>query len=247
MELENCFDNLPPNSVPGISSTSPGANPLASFPALHRLIEDLRSVQAAPLTESLQPALAQKIYGPVLHTSVSRIEQFAACPFRFFVNSALRAEERKQYELDVREQGSFQHDILAAFHQELRAQNKRWRDITPAAARERLERIGSALLQSYKDGLLQATEESRFLGRVLIQSLQDFVEVLVGWMQTQYLFDPVEVEFPFGKKGEPPAWEIELGNAHRLALEGRIDRIDFFKNPEKDEALAVVLDYQSSQ
>ena len=67
------------------------------------------------------------------------MEQFAACPFKFFVHSGLRAEERKRFELDVREQGTFQHDSLALFHQQLRAENRRWRKFdTPAEARERM-------------------------------------------------------------------------------------------------------------
>ncbi len=57
--------------------------------------------------DSLGPELAGRLYGSVLRTSVSRIEQFAACPFKFFVHSGLRAEERKRFELDSREQGHF--------------------------------------------------------------------------------------------------------------------------------------------
>ena len=118
------------------------------------------------------------------------MEQFAACPFKFFVHSGLRAEERKRFELDNKEQGTFQHDALACFHEQLRREDKRWRDITPAEARERMGRIAQALMASYRDGLLQASEESRFMARILTESLQDFVETLVGWMRQQYRFDP---------------------------------------------------------
>jgi ATP-dependent helicase/nuclease subunit B len=58
------------------------------------------------------------------------LEQFAACPFKFFVHSGLRAEERQIFELDAREQGLFQHDLLALIHQQLEREGKRWRDIT---------------------------------------------------------------------------------------------------------------------
>src|SRR5262249_5697690 len=113
-------------------------------------------------------------------------------------------------------------------------------------ARERIDRIGKGLLSEYRDGLLEATEESRFLGRVLISSLQDFVETLVGWMHTQYQFDPVAVELPFDRGALAAPWTINLGNGRQLALRGRIDRIDLFKSPD-DEALCVVIDYKSSQ
>src|SRR5262249_25422036 len=152
----------------------------------------------------------------VLRTSVSRIEQFAACPFKFFIHSGLRAEERKLFELDPKEQGSFQHSVLALFHDELRGENKRWREVTPEEARARVGRIANGLLVSYRDGLLQANEQSRFLARVLTESLQDFIETLVGWMRHQYAFDPAQVELAFGENDHAPAWTLPLTRNKQL-------------------------------
>jgi ATP-dependent helicase/nuclease subunit B len=191
--------------------------------------------------------MAARLYGPFLRTSVSRMEQFAACPFKFFVHSGLRAEERKLFELDIKEQGTFQHDVLALFHEQLRAEQKRWRDITPAEARERVAGIARGLVASYRDGLLEASEQTRFMARILTESLQDFVETLTGWMREQYQFDPVAVELPFGEDEGSPAWIIDLGQGHRLELYGRIDRVDLWRDEQAKEALCVVVDYKSSQ
>ena len=187
-----------------------------------------------------------RLYGPALRTSVSRLEQFAACPFKFFVHSGLRAEERKLFELDIRDKGNFQHEVLADFHEQLRDEGKRWRDLAPEEARERVRTVAAARMVSFRDGLLQASEEGRFTARVLAESLQDFVETLVGWMRRQYAFDPMRVELPFGDENFPP-WELDLGGGHRLRLHGRIDRIDILPDAGGDEALCVVVDYKSSQ
>jgi len=226
---------------------NPSAALLAALPGLASLRDRLRHFQSPDLKESLDPALASLLYGPVLRTSVSRMEQFAACPFKFFVHSGLRAEERKRFELDVREQGSFQHDCLALFHQQLRQANQQWRDLTPPQARTRIEQVARALVATYHGGLLEATEQSRFLARVMIESLQDFVETLVGWMRAQYRFDPVEVELPFGQEGDSPAWVVRVDDARSLALQGRIDRVDLRLNPDGKSGLCVVLDYKSSE
>ncbi|MGA2656117.1 MAG: PD-(D/E)XK nuclease family protein [Verrucomicrobiota bacterium] len=226
--------------VPGIDITA-----LAGLPALASVMERLRFFQDPQVQERLSPALAARLYGPVLSTSVSRMEQFAACPFKFFVNSGLRAEERKLFELDVKEQGTFQHDVLALFHEDLCRENKRWRDITPREARQRVGCIAQGLMASYRDGLLQASEQSRFMARILMESLQDFVETLVGWMQQQYQFDPAKVELPFGEEEGSPAWRIDTQDGHRLDLYGRIDRVDFCREPGTDSALCVVVDYKS--
>jgi ATP-dependent helicase/nuclease subunit B len=238
--------------VPLLERQSPDApfhvpRELCVTPALASLVERLRHFQQPLSEESLAPALAQRLYGSVLRTSVSRMEHFAACPFKFFVNSGLRAEERKLFELDVRERGSFQHDVLAFFHEELRRENKRWRDITPIEARQRIARIAEAFIASFRDGLLQASEQSRFMAGLLSASLQDFVETLVAWMRGQYRFDPVAVELPFGANEGAPAWDLDLGNGRRLALRGRIDRVDVCPQPDHGSAWCVVVDYKSSQ
>jgi ATP-dependent helicase/nuclease subunit B len=101
-------------------------------------------------------------------------------------------------------------------------------------------------LPEYRDGLLQSSDETKFTARILIESLQNFVETLVGWMTQQYAFDPVAVELPFGESPDHPAWELELGEDRRLALRGRIDRVDVVRASDSDAALCVVVDYKSS-
>jgi len=72
-----------------------------------RVMEGLDHFQDGESKPLLSPELATELYGKVLRTSVSRLEQFAACGFKFFIHSGLRAEERKKFELDYKEQGNF--------------------------------------------------------------------------------------------------------------------------------------------
>lgn len=225
---------------------APGLSVIAAVPVFAPILDRLRHV-GADREESLSPELAVRLFGPVLETSVSRLEQFAMCPFRFFVNSGLQAEERKLFELDARQQGSFQHEVLARFHQELRQENKRWRDITPAEASERIGRIADEVIPHFAQGMLVATGRNRFVALSYKESLQRFIAAMVGWM-TQYEFDPTAVEVGFGgKDGLLPRWELDLGDGHRIALRGRIDRVDLWRDRNRDEALCVVIDYKSSQ
>jgi len=234
----------PTGAPPEITASFPN---LERLPSVSAILKQLQHLTTPAGDERLEPELAAKLYGPVLRTSVSRMEQFAACPFKFFVHSGMRAQERQVFELDVKEQGTFQHDVLAMFHEQLRAEQLRWRDVTPAQARERIAAIAKGLMASYREGLLEASEETRFMARLMMESLQDFVETLVGWMRDQYQFDPVAVELPFGEGERAPAWTIDLGTGRRLELYGRVDRIDLCQADEGDGALCVVVDYKSSQ
>jgi len=103
------------------------------------------------------------------------------------------------------------------------------------------------LIDTYRDGLLNVSEQTRFMARILAGSLQDFVETLVGWMREQYQFDPVQVELAFGLDSAFPPWTIVLPKGHALQLHGRIDRVDLSVSRSTAEALCVVIDYKSSQ
>lgn len=238
-----------PAPLPGAGGPPPAPAwcALAELPVMAGLLGPLERLHESGTRCHLSPEMAERLYGPVLRTSVSRIEQFAACPFKFFVHSGLRAEERLRFELDVREKGSFLHDLLALFHHRLRAENRRWRDLTPAEARARIGALAESLFQTYREGLLQVDGQTQFAARLLTESLQDFIEVLVGWMRGQYQFDPVAVELPFGEGGEAPPWRLELGNGRGVEVYGRIDRVDLAREGDGPGAYCVVVDYKSGQ
>jgi ATP-dependent helicase/nuclease subunit B len=218
---------------------------LLELPSLKSLMGNLQRLREPDPAENLSPALAEKLYGPVLKTSVSRLEEFASCPFRFFVRSGLRAEERKIFDLDARERGSFQHDVLKKFHDGLEKEKMRWRDLTPQQARERIGAIAVELTGNFRGGLMRDSAQAEFAARAMTGSLQDFVEVNVSWLRGQNEFDPVAAELDFGGEGSrAPALEIDLDGGHRLALQGRIDRVDLWRDGNGG-ALAVVMDYKS--
>lgn len=213
---------------------------LAPLGLNHRIEEALFPINQE---ETLDPILAQRIFGPQLHLSVSSLERFAACPFKFFLEQGLKVRERKEFLLDVREQGSYQHDVLAKFHEELKQQGLKWRDLSPEQARSRVARIVDQLIPTFGEGLLTSSEQNRFTAEHYKSTLQDLIAVLVGWFSTNH-FDPEVVEFGFGKDSPVPGWTVDLGNGFAVVLHGRVDRVDLYRLSES-EALCVVMDYKS--
>ncbi len=252
--LEACPTSLAlsvPGAVSRCASASAGRRDLLALPVLAEWVRRLEALREPDPTEALSPAMAQKLYGPTLRSSVSRLEEFAACPFRFFVKSGLQAGERKVFELDARERGNFQHDVLKVFHERLQAENRRWRDLTPLEAREKISGIAAELMTDYRDGLFRESAKTLFAARAMTAALQDFVEILVAWQRNQCEFDPALAEAAFDDKpgARLPAWKIPLGRdfpANQLSLHGRIDRVDIWRDPSNATALAAVIDYKSS-
>ena len=219
---------------------------LASLPALAPVIARWREITAAHTTAYLSPAAVSQLYGTELATSVSKLEQFAECPFKFFVAAGLGAEERKEFEVDHRERGSFIHRLLDEFHLRVAASGRRWRDLLPADAAALAARVGEDLLASPEFSLFAADESRRFAARSLIASAQRLLAALVGWMPG-YAFDPVAVELGFGLPGSPlSAWKLDLAGGKSLLLRGRIDRVDLCRDEKSGQTFAVVVDYKSS-
>ncbi|MBI4662752.1 MAG: PD-(D/E)XK nuclease family protein [Verrucomicrobia bacterium] len=219
---------------------------LEAVPQLKPVLERRRQVREAFALSRLSADLAERIYGRNILTSVSALEDFAACPFKFFAARGLRAEERIEFEVDHREKGSFQHEVLREFHRRVQADGKRWREVSPAEARRLARQIGEELLPAFREGLFLANQARRFAGRLLIEGLEQLMETLARWA-VQYQFDPQAVEVSFGlKESVLPAWRIALDGTHALLLRGRIDRVDLCRIEGSAEALAVVIDYKSS-
>ena len=201
---------------------------------------------AIPLDECLSPEVAAALYGKALQTSVTRIEQFAACPFRFFITSGLRAQEQRIFEVDAKKRGQFQHEVLRHFHEQLRGEGLRWRELTPEQARQRVRAIAGEHVKTFEGGLFLDNERDRFSVGQLTLAVEKFVEKLVGWMHKRYLFDPAQAELRFAdERGQIPAWRLRLPDGHELVFTGSIDRVDLFRTGE-DSALCVVVDYKSS-
>ena len=242
-------EGLPPEGgVPSALPTtdSAGVRGLLEIPQLLPVLTKARQLAAAA-HDQLSPAVAEQLHGRELTTSVSALENFAACPFKFFISHGLRAAERKEFELDARERGSFQHEVLTIFHNEVRSENRNWRDLTPEHARGRVRRIGENLLTQYRQGLITSDAARRFAGQQLLDALETLISVLVGWAR-DYQFDPLLVEtgFGLGSNSPWPAWKLDLADGHALRLRGRIDRVDVWRDPATGAALAVVVDYKSS-
>lgn len=187
-----------------------------------------------------------QLHGARLKTSASRLEQFAACPFQYFVNAGLRAKERLRFEVDARKTGTFMHEVLRQFHEELDRESLKWRSVAPADARERIARIATEQRVRVAHGVLDQDPRSVFLTGSMTELLQDFVEQAIRWMSS-YQFDPVAVELSIGGEGsELPWWEIDLGEGRTLAFRGSVDRVDTAVDPETDDEICLnVLDYKS--
>ncbi|MCX8154870.1 MAG: PD-(D/E)XK nuclease family protein [Verrucomicrobiae bacterium] len=224
------------------------------WPEAHRDIipAPLEQLKHYAPDEWLGPAMLEQLFGHTLTTSISALETYAACPFRYFVERILRAGERPLFAMDDMQRGSFLHEVLAHFHHAVCQAEKQWRDLSPAEAGELLRKVAQEVADQFNYGLMQAGVRHQFLRDSLVERLEAYVAQAVRWMSV-YQLNPFRVELAFGMpedasdKAALPAWELPLEGNKTLRLMGRIDRVDIYKPSDGSPPLAVVLDYKSRE
>lgn len=101
--------------------------------------------------------------------SVSQMESFAGCPFRYFMNYGLRAKERKEREISAADIGSIVHNSLDALTQLMKAENRDWADYEGGGEERFRDLCGQAFsdaVSSYEgSGEMLSERERRLLAR----------------------------------------------------------------------------------
>ena len=191
------------------------------------------------LSDVAQAALAQRFDAEFMW-SPSRLEGYAACPFRYFSEQILRLEPLKELSLrnDPRRRGSLLHEVLATIHEQLKDE-----DVHDSEAQELVERFLTTLDAAVKSSPLRGIAQSlREIERREIEAwAPSYAEQETSYRDLWKHLDqpprPAHFEVRFGpetrhSKGETadPAsttlpFELDLGD-EKICLTGAIDRVD---------------------
>ena len=175
--------------------------------------------------------------------SISRLEGFAACPYRHFIDYGLKPVERRAFTFAPDEKGSFFHAALQQYAT-LASAEPSWPDLPDEEIDRMVDQVVQPLTKEWEGGPLREDAVGRQLGEAYIRSVRRS-----AWMFTKHArnsrFTTVGAEVRFGDVGGLPPVILTLGDGRRVALRGVIDRIDRY---EGDRGLYLrVIDYKSSE
>lgn len=184
--------------------------------------------------------------------SPSRLESFAACPFKYFVNYGLRPSERKPFELESSDIGSVYHGCLLRFCDRLSSGARRarvpmndpssdWMRVTKEEVSQMIEDILAEMAETEFDGLLSAGRKEIYRTGRLRKTCAVFAWNIVEQVRKgkidRMLF---ESRFGRGRKLPPVTVGTPLGN---VSIEGIIDRVDVIS--AGDAEYIKIIDYKS--
>ncbi|MBQ2924574.1 MAG: PD-(D/E)XK nuclease family protein, partial [Anaerotignum sp.] len=192
--------------------------------------------------ERLSPKTAKALYGKNILSSVSRLERFAGCPFSFFAEYGLKAEERRLYQLHTPDLGSLFHEVLELFSNKLEEDSIPWTDLTKEKTTALIETCVDEAAPRLSDRILMESAANKYLIRRLKR-----VSVKAAWALVQHLqmgdFVPAGYEVGFGVHEALPPIVIELGDGSSLILNGKIDRVDLLD--AEGMRYVKIIDYKS--
>ena len=173
--------------------------------------------------------------------SVSRLESFAVCPYRHFVEQGLSPRPRKEWTLTPIDAGNFYHSALEGFTR-LLPTIPHWPKIDKKTCDAAVDQAAAPLFDQLLSGVMGDSARMRAQGEKYRRVLKR-----VAWTFTrgakQSAFEPQNAEVRFGYPGGIPPIELTLQDGRRVYVRGIIDRIDRYAG---DEGIFLrVVDYKS--
>ena len=190
----------------------------------------------------LSRIVARALYGKQLENSVSRLETYAACACRHFLQYGLSLREREEFGFEVSDMGNVYHAVLENFAGKLAESGRTWWDFEDNFAakvvREAIEgyaaTYGETVLYSSARNEYAITRMSRILTRTVL-TLQQHLK--------QGSFQPDDYELSFRFAEDLDSIHVDLSEEEKMHLQGRIDRIDVSEDAE--HVYVKVIDYKS--
>lgn len=192
----------------------------------------------APLPDRLPRAQAQKLF-PLKNVSVSQLESFARCPFRYFVDYGLRPEPEREWAADARDRGSLYHEALDRFAGQIGGERiPETREEAMAAAEKVFDDIFPRLENTPLGGSPRARADAEQMKAVFLRTADTVARAL-----RHGAFRIVKSEYAFGRPGGAPPTILKLPNGRSLSMTGVIDRVDACV--ENGKTYVRIVDYKS--
>ncbi len=175
--------------------------------------------------------------------SVSRLEQFASCPYRHFIDYGLRPVKQEEFTYESNDAGTFFHQALDRYMKRA-AENERWPDISEQETEGYMDAVCAELTQEWEDTPLSRDALGEWTGEGYLRRVRRAAQVLTRFAANSD-FRTIGTEMAFGDGDSLPPIVLNLTDGSKATIRGRIDRIDTWENGEG--VWLRVVDYKSGE
>lgn len=190
----------------------------------------------------LSRIVARALYGRQLENSVSRLETYAACACRHFLQYGLSLQEREEFGFEVSDMGNVYHAVLENFAGKLAESGRTWWDFDENFATQAIKEAVEGYAATYGETVLYSSARNEYaitrMSRILTRTVLTLQQHL-----KQGSFQPDDYELSFRFAEDLDSIHVDLSEEEKIHLQGRIDRIDVSEDAE--HVYVKVIDYKS--
>lgn len=190
----------------------------------------------------LSRIVARALYGRQLENSVSRLETYAACACRHFLQYGLSLQEREEFGFEVSDMGNVYHAVLENFAGKLAESGRTWWDFEENFATQAIKEAVEGYAATYGETVLYSSARNEYaitrMSRILTRTVLTLQQHL-----KQGSFQPDDYELSFRFAEDLNSIHVDLSEEEKMHLQGRIDRIDVSEDAE--HVYVKVIDYKS--
>ena len=200
---------------------------------------------------------AEKLYGNHLKTSVSKLEQYSACAFSYYLKYGLKLSEKEKLNITPLDTGTFMHNAIDEFFkvslEKASSKNVSIKDLSEDEIKEIIEKIVDD--QTKISLKFNTTAKYRNTVRRLKEVILDSIKYILDSLRYSS-FEILGTEISFGGAPEAndsiidnqksyPEISVDLDNNKKISITGKIDRVDIAHLPDGDYIR--IIDYKSSK
>lgn len=190
----------------------------------------------------LSKEAASLLYGEKLYGSVTRLEQFAKCPYAHYILFGLGLREREQYSVQTLDYGNVFHSAMEHFSHELEEQGRQWQDLTEEEVKELADGCVEYAIEGYKGEMFHQSKRVEFMIVRMKQVMKNTVWGIWKQMREGEFYQTYS-EKRFSAQDGLDSLRIPLAEGKDMIFGGQIDRIDTCE--EDGRKLIKIIDYKS--
>ena len=208
-----------------------------------KLQHAIQALSRTNTPENLDRENIQKLYGDILKTSISKLEQYKKCPFSYYLKYGLKLDDKNTFKIEALDTGTFMHEIIDEFFCIVEEREISIKEISENQVREIIDEIINEKLQLNKNYIFTSTAKYKILSsrlkKLINKSMKYIIETL---KQSDFEVFGTEIEFKSGKDYSPIV--INTADGSKIEITGKIDRVDIAEN--QDGKFLRIIDYKSS-
>lgn len=189
----------------------------------------------------ISPEVADELYGNLIKVSVSTMEKYAKCQYSYFVTSGLKLTPREVYGVEFIDTGNLNHFSIEAISNQLKENGLDFNTVKVEDIEDMIDQTVEKIVDEYDSGLFEKDATTKYYVTQLKRIIKRTVDTL-GYQLSKGKFKPELFEEAF----ETTYKLGDEGNAKEIVINGRIDRIDVYRDGYSDNEYVKVVDYKSS-